>query len=163
MGWGASVRSRLVAFAAGTLFGVGLALSRMTNPAKVQNFLDFLGTWDPSLALVMGGALAVAAVGFPLATRRPRPLFAEAFVLPTRRDLDAELLVGAALFGAGWGLAGFCPGPAIAALLQNLREVYLFVAAMLAGMALHGRLYLPLRARSRGPSQPALRRGRRVE
>ena len=132
---------------AGVLFGAGLAVSQMTNPAKVQNFLDVLGSWDPSLAFVMGVALAVAAVGFAAARRRPAPLFAEAFELPTRRDLDAELLGGAALFGVGWGLSGFCPGPALAALVQGVAAVYAFVAAMLAGMALHRLVYLPLRAR----------------
>jgi hypothetical protein len=138
---------RLVAaLLAGFVFGAGLAVADMTNPAKVQNFLDFLGSWDPSLALVMGGAVAVAAVGFAAARQRPMPLFGEAFEFPTRRDLDAELLGGAALFGVGWGLAGFCPGPALAALLQGVAAVYAFVLAMLAGMALHRLVYLPLRA-----------------
>jgi uncharacterized membrane protein YedE/YeeE len=140
---------RLVAAVlAGFAFGAGLAIADMTNPAKVQNFLDLLGSWDPSLAFVMGTALAVAAVGFAAARRRPAPLFAEAFELPTRRDLDAELLAGAALFGVGWGLSGFCPGPALAALVQGVAAVYAFVLAMLAGMALHRLLYLPLRART---------------
>jgi uncharacterized membrane protein YedE/YeeE len=139
---------RLVsALLTGLIFGAGLAVSDMTNPAKVQNFLDFLGSWDPSLAFVMGGALAVAAVGFAATRRRGAPLFAEAFDLPTRRDLDAELLGGAALFGVGWGLAGFCPGPALAALLQGVAAVYAFVLAMLAGMALHRLVYLPIRER----------------
>jgi uncharacterized membrane protein YedE/YeeE len=129
------------ALLAGFLFGAGLAFADMTNPAKVQSFLDFLGSWDPSLALVMGVGLAVAAVGFAAARRRPAPLFAEAFEIPTRRDLDAELLGGAALFGVGWGLAGFCPGPALAALPQGVGAVYTFVLAMLAGMALHRLVY----------------------
>jgi uncharacterized membrane protein YedE/YeeE len=129
------------ALLAGFLFGAGLAFADMTNPAKVQSFLDFLGSWDPSLALVMGAGLAVAAVGFAAARRRPAPLFAETFEIPTRRDLDAELLGGAALFGVGWGLAGFCPGPALAALLQGVGAVYAFVLAMLAGMALHRLVY----------------------
>jgi uncharacterized membrane protein YedE/YeeE len=136
------------ALLSGFVFGAGLAMADMTNPAKVQNFLDGLGSWDPSLAFVMGVALAVAAVGFAVARRRPAPLFAEAFELPTRRNLDAELLCGAALFGVGWGLSGFCPGPALAALTQGVAAVYAFVMAMLAGMALHRLLYLPLRARS---------------
>jgi len=132
----------------GFVFGAGLAIADMTNPAKVQNFLDLLGSWDPSLAFVMGVALAVAAVGFAAARRRSAPLFAETFEIPTRRDLDAELLGGATLFGVGWGLSGFCPGPALAALVQGVGAVYAFVLAMLAGMALHRLLYLPLRARS---------------
>jgi uncharacterized membrane protein YedE/YeeE len=129
------------ALLAGFLFGAGLAFADMTNPAKVQNFLDFLGSWDPSLAFVMGVGLAVAAVGFAATRRRPAPLFAKAFEIPTRRDLDAELLGGAALFGVGWGLAGFCPGPALAALPQGVGAVYAFVLAMLAGMALHRLVY----------------------
>lgn len=131
----------LAALVAGVVFGAGLALSQMTNPTKVQNFLDFLGTWDPSLALVMGGALAAAALGFPRVTRRGAPLFASHFALPTRRDLDPELLVGAALFGVGWGLAGLCPGPALAGLATGVPGVAVFVAAMLAGMAIHRWVY----------------------
>ena len=143
---------RLVAaLLAGCVFGAGLAFADMTNPAKVQNFLDFFGSWDPSLAFVMGVALAVAAVGFAVSRRRPAPLFGEAFEFPTRRDLDAELLGGAALFGVGWGLAGFCPGPALAALVEGVSAVYAFVLAMLAGMALHRLVYLPLRARAVAP------------
>ena len=131
----------LAALVAGVVFGAGLALSQMTNPTKVQNFLDFLGTWDPSLALVMGGALAAAALRFPQVTRRGAPLFASHFALPTRRDLDPELLVGAALFGVGWGLAGLCPGPALAGLATGVPGVAVFVAAMLAGMAIHRWVY----------------------
>jgi uncharacterized membrane protein YedE/YeeE len=143
---------RLVAaLLTGFVFGAGLAAADMTNPAKVQNFLDFFGSWDPSLAFVMGVALAVAAVGFAVSRRRPAPLFGEAFEFPTRRDLDAELLGGAALFGVGWGLAGFCPGPALAALVEGVFAVYAFVLAMLAGMALHRLVYLPLRARAVAP------------
>ena len=143
---------RLVAaLLTGFVFGAGLAAADMTNPAKVQNFLDFFGSWDPSLAFVMGVALAVAAVGFAVSRRRPAPLFGEAFEFPTRRDLDAELLGGAALFGVGWGLAGFCPGPALAALVEDVSAVYVFVLAMLAGMALHRLVYLPLRARAVAP------------
>ena len=141
----------LAASLSGFVFGAGLAVADMTNPAKVQNFLDFLGSWDPSLAFVMGVGLAVAAVGFAVARRRPAPLFAETFELPTRRDIDAELLGGAALFGVGWGLAGFCPGPALAALLQGVAAVYAFVAAMLAGIALHRLVYLPLREHRASP------------
>jgi uncharacterized membrane protein YedE/YeeE len=117
----------------------------MTNPAKVQNFLDFLGTWDPSLALVMGGALAVSALGYRIARRRGSPLLATRFSIPTRRELDPELLSGAALFGVGWGIGGFCPGPALAGLLQGAAGVYVFVAAMLGGIALHRWVYTPLR------------------
>jgi uncharacterized membrane protein YedE/YeeE len=139
------MRSYLAAIGSGLVFGAGLALSDMTNPAKVQNFLDFLGTWDPSLALVMGGALAVSALGYRIARRRGSPLLATRFSIPTRRELDPELLSGAALFGVGWGIGGFCPGPALAGLLQGAAGVYVFVAAMLGGIALHRWVYTPLR------------------
>ena len=139
------MRSVLAAIGSGLVFGAGLALSDMTNPAKVQNFLDFLGTWDPSLALVMGGALALSALGYQIARRRGSPLLATRFSIPTRRDLDPELLAGAAIFGVGWGIGGFCPGPALAGLLQGVAGVYVFVAAMLAGITLHLWVYAPLR------------------
>ena len=139
------MRSYLAAIGSGLVFGAGLALSDMTNPAKVQNFLDFLGTWDPSLALVMGGALAVSALGYRIARRRGSPLLAPHFSIPTRRELDPELLAGAAIFGVGWGVGGFCPGPALAGLLQGVAGVTLFVAAMLGGIALHRWGYTPLR------------------
>jgi len=126
----------LVALFSGLIFGVGLFVSGMTNPAKVLGFLDFAGTWDPSLAFVMGGALAVNAVAFALTRRRARPLFAEQFALPTRRDIDGELVAGSLLFGVGWGLVGFCPGPALASLLRGELPVYGFVLAMALGMAL---------------------------
>jgi uncharacterized membrane protein YedE/YeeE len=126
---------RLAALTAGSVFGAGLAVADMTNPAKVQNFLDLFGSWDPSLALVMGGALATTAVGYPLVRRRGAPWLAAGFALPTRRDVDAPLLVGATLFGVGWGLGGLCPGPALAGLLQGVAEIQLFVISMLAGVA----------------------------
>ena len=137
----------LLALSIGALFGAGLATSDMTNPAKVQNFLDVAGSWDPSLAFVMGGALVVSALGYQVARRRAAPWLGPRFELPTRTDLDLPLLLGSALFGVGWGLGGFCPGPALAGLLQGVGGVYLFVAAMLAGILLHRGLYLPLRRR----------------
>ena len=144
------MRSYLAAIGSGLVFGAGLALSDMTNPAKVQNFLDFLGAWDPSLALVMGGALAVSALGYRIARRRGSPLLATRFSIPTGRELDPELLSGAALFGVGWGIGGFCPGPALAGLLQGAAGVYVFVAAMLGGIALHRWVYTPLRRGASG-------------
>jgi hypothetical protein len=126
----------LAALLCGVVFGVGLAVGGMTNPAKVLGFLDVTGVWDPSLAFVMGGALGVNALAFALTRRRARPLFAESFALPTLRDLDRELVVGAAIFGVGWGLVGLCPGPALASLLRGQPEVFAFVAAMVAGMSL---------------------------
>jgi uncharacterized membrane protein YedE/YeeE len=131
------VRAELAALTAGIVFGAGLALADMTNPAKVQNFLDFLGSWDPSLAFVMGSALVVSALGTRAARRRRGPWLAPVFALPTRSELDPKLVAGAALFGIGWGLGGLCPGPALAGLLQGVPQVYVFVAAMVAGMLIH--------------------------
>ena len=128
----------LVALALGALFGVGLAVSHMVNPAKVIGFLDVTGNWDPSLAFVMGGALLVTLPATAVARRRSRPLLAERFWLPTRRDLDLPLIGGAALFGIGWGLSGFCPGPALASLGLAQPATWPFVAALLVG-ALLGR------------------------
>ncbi|MGF1641877.1 MAG: DUF6691 family protein [Rhodospirillales bacterium] len=129
----------LVAALAGLVFGAGLAVSQMIDPAKVLAFLDLAaiadGRWDPSLALVMAGALGVTAVGYRLAFRRRRPLCAEAYAVPTRRTVDGRLVAGAVLFGAGWGLVGYCPGPAIAGLGFGVPETWVFVAAMLVGMA----------------------------
>ena len=126
----------LGALLAGIVFGLGLAVSQMINPAKVLAFLDIAGRWDPSLALVMAGALAVTALGYRLALRRPAPLLAERFEVPTVREIDGRLLAGAVVFGIGWGLVGFCPGPAIASLAYGVKESIIFAAAMLAGMAL---------------------------
>lgn len=126
--------SILVNLALGLLFGVGLIVSGMSNPAKVLNFLDLAGTFDPSLAFVMGGAVLVAFVGFRLVLARERPLLAPRFQLPTRTDIDTRLIVGPALFGIGWGLGGFCPGPAFTALSLAAPGTLAFVPAMLAGM-----------------------------
>ena len=123
----------LAALLAGLLLGTGLILSGMTDPAKVQNFLDLAGIWDPSLAFVIGGAVAVAAVGFALLRRRDAPLFAPRFRWPGRDGLDAPLIGGAALFGVGWGLGGLCPGPAVTALPSGRLDILAFVLAMLAG------------------------------
>ena len=133
------MKTSLAALAAGVVFGAGLALADMTNPAKIQNFLDVLGAWDPSLAFVMGTALATSALGYRVARRRGAPLLASVFSLPDRSDPDPRLVAGAALFGVGWGLGGLCPGPALAGLLQGVPQFYVFVAAMLVGMWLHDR------------------------
>ena len=108
----------------------------MTQPQKVIGFLDVFGSWDPSLAFVMVGAIGVHMIGFKLVTKRPSPLFAEKFQIPTRRDLDKRLIMGSAIFGIGWGLAGYCPGPAITSLVTLSPAVFLFVATMGAGMYL---------------------------
>ena len=128
----------LLQFAVGLMFGAGLLVSGMSNPAKVLNFLDLggmaSGTWDPSLAFVMAGAVAVTFAGFRLVLRRAQPLFGERFHLPTRRELDIRIISGPAIFGLGWGLAGFCPGPALTALGYGSRAALIFAATMFAGM-----------------------------
>jgi uncharacterized membrane protein YedE/YeeE len=125
-------------FAIGLTFGLGLLISGMSDPAKVLNFLDFAGigtgTWDPSLAFVMAGAIAVTFVGFEWVLRQPRPFFGEEFHLPVKRELDLRIISGPAIFGVGWGLAGFCPGPAFTALGFGSTAAVMFVAAMIAGM-----------------------------
>ena len=119
---------------AGLIFGTGLILSGMANPIKVQNFLDFFGSWDPSLALVMGGAILVTMPGFWLVQKRKTPFFNNVFNLPTRTDFDFRLLAGATIFGVGWGLGGFCPGPAVTSLSLAAKGTLVFVPAMLIGM-----------------------------
>jgi len=125
----------LLALAAGLVFGLGLALSQMIDPAKVLGFLDLFGDWDPSLALVMAGAIPIAALGYRLAQRRAAPLYAPAFNPPAPSRIDTRLAGGAILFGIGWGLVGYCPGPALAAIGLGNWRTWLFVAAMLLGMA----------------------------
>jgi uncharacterized membrane protein YedE/YeeE len=125
-----------LSFALGLLFGLGLIVGGMANPAKVLNFLDIFGNWDPSLAFVMGGAVAVTFVGYRLVRARGTPMFDARFHWPTATAIDAPLLAGAVIFGAGWGLVGLCPGPAFVALGTGAGGAALFVAAMLAGIAL---------------------------
>ena len=136
-------RRLLPALAAGALFGAGLTLAEMTDPQRVRGFLDVFGHWDPTLAFVMAGAVFVMALAWQFRRLMGHPLFAEKFVLPDRSDLDPPLIIGAALFGIGWGLAGLCPGPAIASLALAPAAVLPFVAAMIAGMAIHQILPLP--------------------
>ena len=126
----------LIALLSGALFGAGLALSGMMNPARVRGFLDIFGEWDPTLAFVMGGAVIVMGIVWTVQTRMSKPMFDIEFHLPGTRDLDPRLIGGSALFGIGWGLAGLCPGPAIASLATALVPAAIFVAAMLAGMLL---------------------------
>lgn len=121
-------------FGAGLLFGVGLLVSGLANPAKVLAFLDIAGAWDPSLALVMGSAVAVGLIGFSIAGRRPRSLLNEPMRLPKARDIDKRLVLGSLGFGIGWGLAGFCPGPALVAIGAASLKGLVFVAAMVLGM-----------------------------
>lgn len=134
------MRTWLTAFGTGGLFGFGLAWSGMTNPGRVLAFLDITGEFDPTLALVMGGALAVTVPAFAWVLKRPRPLLEPAFRLPTATRIDVPLIGGAALFGLGWGLAGLCPGPALAGLVTGSPAIVLFCVAMVAGQWVAGRL-----------------------
>ena len=126
----------LGALAIGLLFGAGVSVSGMINPAKVLGFLDFAGNWDPTLSLVMLGALIAAVPGYALVRRLDAPLTEQRFQIPTARHIDVPLVAGALMFGVGWGLVGFCPGPAIAAVATGLQDVLIFFAAMVAGMGL---------------------------
>ena len=130
------MRAGFMSFGSGLLFAFGLGLSGMTQPAKVVGFLDFAGNWDPSLAFVMLGAIGVHTVLSRFILHRPTPFFANAFSVPTRNDVDPKLIGGAALFGAGWGLGGFCPGPALTSVGTGSFTVLIFVGAMMAGMGL---------------------------
>lgn len=132
--WGA-----VAALVCGLIFAAGLVLGGMTQPSKVVAFLNVTGSWDPSLAMVMGGALVSHALLRTVVMRRSRPLLAQEFSMPSKSDVDGRLVVGAAMFGAGWGLGGFCPGPAVVALGGGMSEALVFVPAMLLGMALHDR------------------------
>ena len=137
----------VTAFIIGIIFGLGIALSGMANPAKVLNFFDFAGAWDPSLAFVMGGALITTAIGYRFVFgARKEPLLEGAFSLPTNRTVDGRLLSGSALFGIGWGVTGFCPGGAIPAMGLGYGSTFLFVGAMIAGIALT-RMIINTRAR----------------
>lgn len=127
----------ITALATGLIFGLGLILSGMTDPSKVIGFLDLAGLWDPSLAFVMGGAILVGVVAFQFAKRREKSLLGNVMRLPTARQVDCRLVLGSLAFGAGWGLAGYCPGPALVAVAQGGVQPLIFVAAMLAGMALY--------------------------
>lgn len=127
----------LAAFASGLVFGIGLILSGMTDPGKVIGFLDVAGSWDPSLAFVMGGAILVGFFAFMLAHRRARTFLGGAMHLPQARDIDSRLVGGSLVFGIGWGLAGFCPGPALVSLASGVDKAAVFVAAMLGGMIIY--------------------------
>lgn len=131
------MRLSIASLVTGTIFGAGLALSDMINPGRVLGFLDLAGKWDPSLAFVMAGAILPMAMAYLVSSRMGSPLLDKRFFIPENRVLDRQLITGAALFGIGWGLVGFCPGPAIAGLVYGMWQPWLFVLAMLAGMLLH--------------------------
>lgn len=127
------MKALIAALIAGILFGLGLTISQMVDPQKVLAFLDVTGDWDPSLALVMVGAIAVSVVGFTLAGKRDKPFLSTHFMAPTAKDIDKRLLGGAAIFGIGWGLAGYCPGPVVAALSFGALEPVIFIGALVLG------------------------------
>lgn len=131
--------SKVFGLLSGLVFGLGLILAGMTDPRKVKAFLDIAGAWDPSLALVMGGAIAIGVFAFARAVRRVRSWTGDLMEIPTGRVVDRRLIIGGILFGMGWGIGGFCPGPALVALGSGMMEAGVFVAAMLAGMVLHDR------------------------
>src|SRR5258706_3513892 len=147
------MRSILSALIAGIIFGGGLALSDMINPGRVLAFLDVAGAWDPTLAFVMAGAVIPTAIAFALRRRLNRPLFANAYFVPENRSMDSRLVVGATIFGIGWGLFRFCPGPAISGLVLGLWQPWLFVAMMLLGMLIERVLPLRLPSGSIAPRQ----------
>ncbi len=132
----------LIALAIGALFGAGLALSAMIDPARVLGFLDIAGRWDPTLAFVMGGALIPSAIAYRWRRVMDRPRLADDFAVPEAAPIDRRLMVGAVLFGVGWGLVGFCPGPALAALLLGGWPVLVFIAALVVGMVFHDRIWV---------------------
>lgn len=129
-------RDIIIPLVSGTIFGAGLTIGGMTDPARVRGFLDLFGAWDPTLAFVMGGAVVVMALAWAVQRKMLRPAFAEGFALPDRSDITPRLIGGSALFGIGWGIAGLCPGPGFAALAIAPGSAAIFIAAMLAGMAL---------------------------
>ncbi|HIK45561.1 MAG TPA: YeeE/YedE family protein [Leptolyngbyaceae cyanobacterium M65_K2018_010] len=127
------LQQNLVALISGLLFGLGLGFSQMIDPQRVLGFLDLAGAWDPTLAFVMGGAVLVTLMTFRFILKRPHPVFAGKFYVPTRQDIDWPLVLGAALFGMGWGIGGYCPGPALTALVLGSLNPVLFVGAMITG------------------------------
>ncbi|WP_313199452.1 YeeE/YedE family protein [Rhizobium sp.] len=129
------------ALASGMVFGFGLSLSGMLNPVRVQGFLDVFGNWDPSLAFVLGGAVAVAFIGVQVMKKLRHPAFDDSFHAPANRKIDGPLVIGSALFGLGWGIGGLCPGPAIASLSVGIPQTALFVVAMMVGMTLYDRVW----------------------
>ena len=148
------MKAHAAAFGTGALFAIGLAVSAMTKPSKVVGFLDVAGVWDPSLGLVMASAVAVTFISYRLVRRRTAPLFDTRFHLPTRKDVDRRLVLGAALFGVGWGLGGYCPGPGIVAAASGAVSAIVFVAAMTAGMLLEHALARAIARNGREPKKP---------
>ena len=143
------------AFAAGLIFGLGLIISQMIDPAKVLAFLDVTGRWDPSLAFVMAGAIAISGLSYLVVRQRGAPILAADLQIPKRNALDARLVVGASIFGVGWGLAGLCPGPAVLALTLGGSKAFVFFAAMLVGMGVFALLHSEGKSQSRSHLEEA--------
>ena len=138
--------SLIAALASGIIFGLGMAISGMTNTERVQGFLDLAGAWDPTLAFVMAGGMIVTFIGYKFVLKNPAPLFDDTFHIPTRRDIDKPLIIGGVLFGAGWGLVGYCPGPAIAGISYGYLATLTFIPAMIVGLLLAkplGKIFKP--------------------
>lgn len=135
------MKQNLIALVAGLLFGLGLSISQMVDPARVLGFLDVAGTWDPTLLFVLGGAVGVTVISFRFILRQPTPFFASKFSLPTKTDIDRPLIVGSALFGIGWGIAGYCPGPGITALVLGAWNPLLFVISLIVGSLVYNQLF----------------------
>ena len=133
----------LIAYISALLFGLGLGISSMTDPSNVVGFLGLFGDWKPALILVMGGAIAFHSISYYLIKRRPTPILADSFLLPVKRHVDRRLVIGSAFFGIGWGIGGYCPGPAIASLVTFSTPVLVFVASMIGGIALFHYIYKP--------------------
>ncbi|MGB5560428.1 MAG: DUF6691 family protein [Paracoccaceae bacterium] len=142
----------IVIYVIGLIFGLGISISGMANPAKVLNFFDVAGTWDPSLAFVMAGAVVVAGLGYQLVFRRPRPVFETAFNVPSSRVIDTRLVAGSAVFGIGWGIAGFCPGAALPVVGTGRIDVLTFFAALVAGLVI-ARYLMRLNLRPAAPGR----------
>jgi hypothetical protein len=157
---GEAIMNILGAFVSGLIFGLGLVIAGMANPAKVLAFLDLAGDWDPSLALVMVGAIAVGTVAFALAKRQTASLSGAPIQLPTARQIDARLIGGSALFGVGWGLAGICPGPAVVLAGAGVAQSFIFIASMLAGMLIYHWLERPVPASHGATAAPSGRADR---
>ncbi|WP_120497243.1 DUF6691 family protein [Kiloniella sp. EL199] len=132
--FGENIKLSFVALIAGLIFGLGLIVSEMVNPAKILAFLDVAGDWDPSLAFVMGGALVTTGIGYKLIFSRNRPVLSSDFLLPVKKEIDGKLVMGAILFGIGWGITGLCPGPALTAFTIGSTEIYVFLFAMISGI-----------------------------
>jgi uncharacterized membrane protein YedE/YeeE len=133
------MKTVIFASVSGVLFGLGLCVSEMINPARVVGFLDVLGDWDSTLVFVMAAAVGITGIGFPVVLGRSKPLFADRFEVPKKFDIDARLLTGSVIFGVGWGLSGLCPGPAVTALASMSPSIFMFVAAMCAGQLIASR------------------------